>query len=367
MRAAEGWWGGVVVETFWMFDEGVAALTAQVDRARVDAEKAKAHVERYCKLTLVGEGVLLDTFGAHERAVGLVLSTLGDLVERTKYVVDGIGASVEDYRTIDDESSRVFGDLASVLGRGSDPPSFLRHGLTFAGRQFSDVAEPTDVLRDPNIGQRQPLWDFDPYSVDWFNPSAWVRDVINEMAGRDPFEEAVRWLSGDWTAFERVLFTWVEIEQFSERLGKNLARAALELPEVWKGREAGAAQWYLHALANATTDFGQFCGTLVGHYRNAVEAAKSFNELASGILSDLVINAALGAAATVVLRGAPHPLVRVAAGAALAVIGSRVGKLVKRLLDGVDKFQKVAELFNTSVNTYQFTRMKALVVQESLR
>ena len=347
-----------------MFSEGVAALSTQVDRARVDAEQAKKHVEQHCTLSLAGEGVLLDTFGAHERAVEVVRGTLGELVERTRYVVDGISASVLDYRTIDDESSRMFGDLASALGRGSESPSFLRYGLTFAGRQFSDLDEPTEVLRDPGIGQRQPLLEFDPYSVDWFMPSSYVREAVKEIAGRDPFEDAVRWLSGDWTAFERVLFVWVQIGQFSERTGRNLARAALELPDVWKGREAGAAQWYLHALANATTDFGQFCGQLVGHYRNAVEAAKAFNRLASGILADLVTNAGLAAAATAATL---HPATRVAALAALTALSARIVVLVKRLVDGKDTFQKVIDGVAAAVNTYQFTRMKALVVQRSLR
>jgi hypothetical protein len=377
-----------MAETFWLVPEGVSALSAQVDRARVDAEQAKGHVERYCTLSLGEVGVLPDTFGssgAHKRTVALVRDTLGDLAERTRYVVDGIGASVLDYQTIEDETSRVFTDLASILGRGSDlgPPNFQRYGPNFLdppGPPFSDLAEPTEVLRDPGIGQQQPLWEFDLYSPDTFSPPSWVREVIKNIASRDPFEDAVRWLSGDWTAYERVLFEWVQIKQFSERVGQNLARAALELPGAWKGREADAAQWYLHTLADATTDFGLFCGELVGHYRNAVQAAKAFNGLAAGILADLAINAGLAAAATAAMtaaqaaQAAPYPLVKAAAWAAvqaaratLAVLATRIAVLVKRLSDGYDTFQKVMDGLAATVNTYQFTRIKALAVQRSLR
>lgn len=349
-----------------MSEEGVAALTDQVARARADAEQAKAHVERHAALTVFGEGVLLDTFGSHNHALALVRDTLGELVERTRYVVDAIGASVVDYQTVDDESSKLFTDLATVLGRGSQPLSFQRYGLEFPGAPFADVDEPTEVLRDPGIGQQQPLWKFNPYSTDWFNPAAYVREAIRMIAGRDPFEDAVRWLSGDWTAFERVLFTWVQMGQFCERLGRNLARATVELPSVWKGREAGAAQWYLHQLANATTDFGLFCQQLMGLYRNAVEAAKAFNELASGVLADLVVDAGL-AAGTAVAARVPHPVVAGPAVAALIALTARILYLLKRLDDGRDAFEKVVHGFATTVNTYQFTKMKALVVRNSLR
>lgn len=356
----------MMAESFWMSPERMAALSAQIGRAREDAEQAKAHVERHAALTVFGEGVLLDTFGAHNHALALVRSTLGELVERTRYVVDAMGASVLDYQTVDDETSRVFTDLATVLGRGTEPLGPHGGALEFPGAPFSDVDEPTVVLRDPGIGQQQPLWKFDPISTDWFNPSAYVRETIRTIAGRDPFEDAVRWLSGDWTAFERVLFTWVQVGQFSERLGQNLERAAAELPSAWRGREAEAAQWYLRRLANATTDFGAFCTQLMGLYRNAVLAAKAFNELASGVLADVVVNAGLAASAMAATR-VPHPKVAGAAVVALVALTVRIWQLLRRLDSARDTYQKAVQLFATTVNTYQFTKMRQLVVQDSLR
>ncbi|MEU4805731.1 hypothetical protein [Actinosynnema sp. NPDC023587] len=366
MSITAEWWGSGVVNGFWMVDQGVAELSGQVDRARVDAETAKKHVEKYAVMSFGESGLLLTVIGSHDRAVTSVCDGLDGLVERTKFVVEGIAESVLDYRTADDEAGRRFDDLTALMGRGARTPGVRRSGLYARGARFTDPVEPTEVLRDPNIGQQQPLWDFDPRSTDWFNPASWVRETVQELVGWDPFEQSVEWLSGDWTAFERVLFTWVQMGAVGDRVARNLARAAEDLPAVWTGREAVAAQWYLHELAGATAGFGDYCRTLVGHYRSAVEAARAFNELASGVLSELVTAAAIASGA-MLARFVPHPATRIAARIALALATSRVVLLAKRLKDGYETFQTALDVFDAAGHTFEYTRMKAPIVQRQSR
>ncbi|MEV6237756.1 hypothetical protein [Lentzea sp. NPDC051838] len=355
--------------TFWMFPEGVAKLTAQLDRAREDAAQAKAHVTRHCALSLGQVGLLPDTFGAtgvHKKAVALVERTLGNLAARIEYVVEGVRASVDDYQTADDESSRVFGALEALLPpSGSLPPSYLRYGLTFPGISFSDLAEPTAVLRDPGTGEKEP-WSFDPVSLDWVNPTSYVRTFIQEVTGRDPFQQVTLALSGDWMLFQRVGFVWVQIGTFCEQLGKNLARAAYDLRDVWKGREAEAAERYILALANATTDFAQLCRQLVARYSNAATAAEEFNEFAAGLLADVVANALLGIA-TKVASAATPPAMRVAANTALALLAARIVLQLKWLNDKYEIYQNALGLAATWVNNTEFTGLDPLIAERSLR
>lgn len=358
-------------DTFWMFPEGVAKLSAQLDRAREDATRAKEHVTRHCTLSLGEMGLLPDTFGvtgAHRNAVRSVERTLDDLARRIEYAMEGVLASVADYETVDDETSRVFGVLASLLpGQGPGPPSYTRYGLTFPGAAFSDLEEPAEVLRDPGVGQREPLWDFDPLSLDWFIPSSYVRGFVKEVAGRDPFQDAALALSGDWLLFQRVGFVWVQIGTFSERLGKNLARAAFDLRDVWRGREAEAAERYVLALANATTDFSQFCRQLVARYSNAVTAAMEFNAVASNFLADIVTNALLAIAARATAQGAPHPGVRAAAKAALVMLIARIGQQVAQVASRYDQLKTVLDGIAALVNSSEFTGLNALSAERSLR
>ncbi|MGW6929055.1 hypothetical protein ACWGE0_03260 [Lentzea sp. NPDC054927] len=347
----------------------MAKLTAQIDRAREDATQAKAHVTRYCTLSLGSMGLLPDTFGmtgAHRNAVQLVERTFGELARRAEYVVEGIQASVADYQTVDDETSRVFGVLTSLMpDQGSLPPSYTRYGLTFPGVSFSDLEEPTGVLRDPGVGQKVPLWDFDPLSLDWFIPSSYVREFVKDVAGRDPFQDVALALSGDWMLFERAKFVWLQIGTFSQRLGKNLARAAYDLRDVWRGREAEAAERYVLALANATTDFAQFCRQLVAHYSNAETAAREFNEVASGFLADIVTNALLGVATRAGLAGPPP--VRAVATAALYLIVVRIGQQVAMVADRYEKLETALDAAAAWVNASEFTGLNALGAERSLR
>lgn len=357
-------------DTFWMFPEGVAKLTAQIDRARADAEQAKAHVTRHCTLSLGEMGLLPDTWGitgVHRKTVQLVERTLDGLARRAEYVVDGIQASVADYQTVDDETSQVFSTIAAMLpSQGSLPPSYSRYGLTFPGVSFSDLAEPTDVLRDPGTGAKEQLWQFELWSLNWFIPSSYVREFVREVAGRDVFQDVTVVISGDWMLFQRAKWVWVQLGTFCKQLGKNLARAAYDLRDVWKGREAEAAERYLLALANTTTDFSQFCRELVAQYSNAETAAQEFNEVASGALADIATNTLLGIAARSGLTAGPL-VTRAAAASALALLVVRIGQQVVWVADKIEKVEAVFHGTAAHVNSMEFTGLNALAVERSLQ
>jgi hypothetical protein len=245
-------------------------------------------------------------------------------------------------------------------------PSYSRYGLTFPGVSFSDLAEPAAILRDPGTGEKEQLWQFELWSLDWFIPSSYVREFVRQVTGRDVFQDVTVVISGDWMVYQRAKWVWVQLGTFCERLGKNLARAAYDLRDVWKGREAEAAERYLLVLANTTTDFSLFCRTLVAQYSNAETAAREFNEVASDVLADIATNTLLGIAARSGLTAGP-PVVRAAAATALALLLVRIKEQVDWVVDKIEKVQLALHLAAAHVNSMQFTGLNALAVERSLQ
>ncbi|MFJ5991568.1 hypothetical protein [Lentzea sp. NPDC092896] len=290
-----------MAEFFLESPASLGKLADQLRRAGDDGAAGQRHVEKYADLTLPEEGVLLDTMASHEHAYDLVRGAMEAIAVRGRYASQAITQTVDTYMR-EDEAARVRLDK---LFRGLDPslsrPDFTRYEKTMRGPAFSDSAEPSDQFKQPDRpADDGPLFKYDP-SSDIFSPVAAVRGVCVEVAGRDPFEAMVRWLSGDWIAYHRCVTVWKQVGAASEPIGANIGRAGSDTEAVWRGNASDEAQQYLNELARSVSDFAPICAKLAEHYESGVQAAQKFNEALAAVAATLTEMAGLWLASMVSL------------------------------------------------------------------
>ncbi|MET9226022.1 hypothetical protein [Lentzea sp. NPDC003310] len=342
--------------------ESLGKLTDQLRRAGEDGANGQKHVKQYGDLTLPEEGLLLDTFASHEHAYGLVHGAMQAIAIRGQYSAEAIDQTVDAFMR-EDARVRASLDKAFHALDGSAPrPDFSPYEVNRRGAAFSDGAEPSDNFTQPQRPRDDgPLFKFDP-SSDVFSPTAVLRGVCVEVAGRDPFEAMVRWLSGDWVAYHRCVTVWRQVGTACEQIGANIGRAGADMDAVWRGNAADQAGQYLSILARAVTDFAPICVTLAEHYEAGVQAAQKFNEALAGIaagISDMA-NAWLLSTIAISLGVDNDWLTRRAAVALIAFYASQIIELVAEAMSLWGQAKDRAAGILGAIKTVEFGRLRDL-------
>jgi hypothetical protein len=178
--------------------------------------------------------------------------------------------------------------------RGAKDPAALRGTFT-QGRPdlrapraaFSDVAEPTGHLRDPEYAIGIELWSINPLA-DLISPAAWLRQVSIWLFGRDPFEGWASQFSGDWKAYVHCGIVMGMAGAAAHDIGRNLVAGAADVSTVWRGNAAEAEQEFQLAVGSAAMSLQTACGQYEQLYTRAAEAVKKLYDVVSGLISDLL-------------------------------------------------------------------------------
>jgi len=351
------WSTGRVAEFFLESPASLGKLADQLQRAGDDGAAGQRHVEKYANLTLPEEGVLLDTMASHEHAYDLVRGAMEAISVRGRYAAQAITQTVDTYMR-EDEAARARLDK---LFHGLDPtmsrPNFSRYEKAARGPAFSDVAEPSDHFKQPERpADDGPLFKFDP-SSDVFSPVAVLRGICVEVAGRDPFEAMVRWLSGDWIAYHRCVTVWRQVGAACDQIGTNIGRAGADTESVWRGNASDEAQQYLAELARAVSDFVPICAKLAEHYEAGVQAAQKFNEALAAVAASLTEAAGLWLGATMALR-LSRGFQRGATIALIAYYATQIIELVAEAMSLWGKAKDRAAGLVGLINAVEFGRLR---------
>ncbi|SES45865.1 hypothetical protein SAMN04488000_13810 [Lentzea albida] len=296
-----------MADEFRMDFEGVQLMAAQLHRAGADAESGAKHVAKHGDLSWVEHGVLLDTLAArhHERIFQLMRGAIKELADRTNRAARAVDQTSDAFGKLDGEEKQEFDRLFRALD-GPLPNFTRRYGGSDGSPSFADKGEPSDSLTDPELHTTKPLFEYD-WRQDLLSVSAAVRGTAVWIVGKDPFQEAFTWLTGDWAGFQRCSVVWAQVGRAAEGIGRNIANAGAGSEWVWEGRSGNEAREYLLALADAATDFAPVCQEVAKRYQDAVTAVRAFSNVVTTAVSEMVDAAIAFALTSKALTRAANP------------------------------------------------------------
>lgn len=297
---------------FHVETDSLPDLHDQVERVKEDAEAGRDFVSRYADIDFMayeysngmlqpvpgGEGLLQELAGPHDHAYSVVHGALDNLAS----VTSGAAGAIADCQKLYESTDQATAESFDKECPGVDDPEALRALLApppgeAAKPPFTDISDPGGYFdRFPAAADGAVEFAFDP-KADLMSPSAYIRWVIVEIAGFDPFERVLQWFSGDWSAYTTCAVVWDRVDKACPELGANLVKAAQDTTDVWQGNAAEGCQSHLVDVGAAIADFQSSCLSLVEQYQEATQAAKDLYEACTGILGELVdlaIFAALG-------------------------------------------------------------------------
>ncbi|MFD4638067.1 hypothetical protein ACFWN2_12175 [Lentzea sp. NPDC058436] len=301
-----------MADEFRMDFDGVRQMTAQLHRAGSDGENGAKHVAKYGDLSWVEHGVLLDTVAArhHERIFQMMSGAAKELAHRTSHAARAVDQTADAFGKLDGEQQQKFDRLFQEM-KGPRPNFTRRYGGSNDAPSFTDQGEPSDLLTDPELHATTPLFEYD-WRHDLLSVSAAVRGAAVWMVGKDPFQEAFTWLTGDWAGFQRCAIVWGQIGRAAEGIGRNIAIAGAGSEWVWEGRSGNEAREYLLALADAATDFAPVCQEVAKRYQDAVTAVRSFSKVVTTVVGEMVDAAVAFGLTSKALTRAANPAIFVA-------------------------------------------------------
>ncbi|MCX2948950.1 hypothetical protein [Lentzea sp. NEAU-D7] len=228
-----------------------------------------------------------------------------ELADRTNRAARAVDQTADAFAKLDDEEKQRFDALFRALD-GPLPNFARRYGGSLDAPSFADPSEPSDWFTDPELHATTPLFEYD-WRHDLLSVSAAARQAAVWLVGKDPFQEAFTWLTGDWAGFQRCAIVWGQIGKVAEGIGRNIASASAGSEWVWEGRAANEAREYLLALADAATDFAPVCLEVAKRYQDAVRAVRSFSKFVTTAAGEMVDAAIAWALTRAAMARAAHP------------------------------------------------------------
>src|SRR6185437_16557892 len=115
---------------------------------------------------------------------------------------------------------------------------------------FADGEDPTRYLKPPGEpeGFEDPLQAFQE-ALDTLDPGAWVMDLITQLFGANPVEQATERLGGDWVAYAKSGEAFKNLGEFFWSEGWNLKTGNDNLDGYWSGNAADAAWMYFDTVS----------------------------------------------------------------------------------------------------------------------
>ncbi len=295
---------------FYVDAPGLTGLYNQFARAAGDATDTLAYTRQHCDLGWDAEGLLMMLMGPHKHTYDSVTGALTRLHELARGAGTQVNRAQLDYaRTDDAAAARVDSAYA-----GAANPVTVR-GMLTQGRpdlqtqasSFSDVAEPTTRLRNPEYIVGIEMWDINPLA-DLISPAAWARQVCIWVFSWDPLEVWSQQLGGNWKAYTHCAVALGAVGSAAHDVGRNLTAGAAHVSTVWRGNAAEAEQEFQLSLGAAAMELHGACTQYCDLYTKAAEATKKLADVVAGLISDLldvliIINVAAAAGTALIETG----------------------------------------------------------------
>jgi len=297
--------------TFKVEPDALDQAAALLNRNRAAVPEMQAYIQSYLTKgftnQLGGQGLFLH-FSYHHN------EQLARADHRLQWV-DGVwqsgavnlAVSAAQYRSSDASAAARLDQQAWHLGDTKpainvDPSDWGYNGATAAA--FNDVADPLRAVSStPNddIGSLEPqaaeITDWVGNISDYISMSAWIRAIIQEIYGRDPVQEAIECLSGDWTVFAHYAVAWKHVGLSVCAMTDNIEHTDGALAPYWQGNAADEALTWLQKMHSAMTiETGFYDTYLFGVCKSYIDIAyyvyQNLNYLV-GELLDLVAEVGL--------------------------------------------------------------------------
>ena len=139
-----------------------------------------------------------------------------------------------------------FADIADA----SDPHG---KGGPYQGPEGADFE---DVLRRDQwpVDFKKKLDEF----TELTSKAGMVGSLLQLLIGRDPVEEAAKWLAGDWQAIYVESVVLADSAKGFELVAKNLRRGRFAIQDDWEGNAASAAENWLDAYVRSCQAHAEF-------------------------------------------------------------------------------------------------------------
>jgi hypothetical protein len=277
---------------FYVDPVGLDGLYNLLHRASGDANDTLRYTVQHCELEFDQQGMIFILNGPHRTAYRSITEILERLRSLTEGAATQINLAQRNYAASDTSA-------AARLDQnypGARDPAWVRGIL--AGRRpdlwpavdsspFSDAAEPARQLVSPNYATSIEMWQINPLT-DLISPAAWLRQVSVWLFDHDPFEGWAKAFSGDWHSYTHCAAAWRIIGNTMHDVGRNLTSGAADVPSVWRGNAAEAAQEFQLTLGASTMALHSVCDRYADLYLQAAEAAKQFLSVVSGLIGKLI-------------------------------------------------------------------------------
>jgi hypothetical protein len=261
--------------TFKVDPDALDQTATLLNRNRAAVPNIQAYIETYLTKEftnqLGGQGLFLH-FSYHHN------EQLARADHRLQWV-DGVwqsgavnfGVSAARYRTADAGAAARLDNQAWHLGDttptvDSDPSHWDYNSGPAA--TFADVADPLRAVSSPpddDIDSLEPqaaeITDWVGNISDYVSMSAWLRAIIQEIYGRDPVQEALECLSGDWTVFAHYAVAWKHVGFSVGAMTDNIEHTDGALAPHWQGNAADEALTWLQKMRGAMTNETGFYDT----------------------------------------------------------------------------------------------------------
>lgn len=269
---------------------GMNALYNQLLRASDDVTETVDYVRGHCNLDFFEVGLIMRLMSPHRKAYGELTTALDRLQELTQGAGTQVNRAQVEYATTDLEHAAV---LDAAYPGADDPDahrsasSQQRLDLQASRIAFTDIAEPTQLLRNPEYAVGVEMWSINPMA-DLISPSAWLRQTTIWVFGHDPFEGWASQFSGDWKAYVHCGQAMGRAGSAALSVGRNLTAGARDLPAAWRGNAADEFQEWELTLGAATVELHNVCRQYNALYAQAAEAVKKLYDVSAGMISDLL-------------------------------------------------------------------------------
>ncbi|MBG0568181.1 hypothetical protein [Actinoplanes aureus] len=270
---------------------GLTRLYNQLVRASGDATDALDYVHKHCDLRILDQGFIMLMIGPH----GEAYRSLTTALERLQTLTQGAGTQINraqvEYSRTDHQSAK---QLDAAYPGAKDPAAaasaFTSHRpdlMPDDRAAFTDVAEATRALQNPQYAVGIEMWDINPLA-DLVSPAAWLRQTTIWVFGHDPLEGWASQFSGDWKAYVHCGNAMGRAGAACRLISENIAAAASDIPQAWRGNAADGAREWLLGLAVATAGIAQVCSDYYDLYLQAAEAIKKLYDVVAGLITDLI-------------------------------------------------------------------------------
>lgn len=212
-------------------------------------DKVLAYLREWCGTEMqavYSEGLLAKALNFHDNIYGdaeRVVSQLGKALRSSATELEKVAKAYDG----SDEAAKQRLESAGYHGTVMKRESWEANHSGYA-----DYVDP----RQSVTGSPHPEEFSDPTKVldtigDTVSTTGQALNIIKELTGRNPIEELVQFISGDWQAFSRAGTAFKHVGEALEAIGKNVDRGLASLDHGWDGGASETAYTEFQHLADA--------------------------------------------------------------------------------------------------------------------